>query len=126
MLVKLNPTDRTKLPTTAREIADRLNEITNNASVVREMRAISFVSDLIDSGMLDKKKIKRIHMHHIEDEDTFADLGWSSKLNTEWEFLTHLFERGRACADKWIKENYEHIGKKTTANMQEHFVGEIK
>ena len=126
VLVKLNPTVRNKLPTTAREIGDRLNEITNNASVVREMRAISFVSDLIDSGMLDKNKIKRIHMHHIEDEDTFADLGWSSKLNTEWEFLTHLFEKGRACADKWIKENYEHIGKKTTAKMEDHFVGEVK
>ncbi len=36
----------------------------------------------------------------------------------------HLFEKGRAAADKWIKENYEHVGKKTTAPLREHFVGE--
>lgn len=125
IMVQLNPTERKHLPTTSREIADRLNEITNNASVVREMRAISFISDLIDQGLLDKSKIKRVHMHVIEDESTFQELGWSSKLNTEWEFLTHLFERGRTAADKWIKENYDNVGKKTTALMKDHFVGDI-
>lgn len=125
IMIQLNPTVREHLPKTAREIGDRLNEITNNASVVREMRAISFISDLIDKGLLDEKKVKRVHMHVIEDEATFQDLGWSSKLNTEWEFLTHLFEKGRAAADKWIKENYEHVGKRTTAPMREHFVGDV-
>lgn len=124
LYIQLNPTVRDKLPTTAREISDRLNEITNNASVVREMRAISFVSDLIDSGMLDSTKIKRVFMHVIKDEDAFQDLGWSSKLNTEWEFFMHLFERGRAAADQWIKENYQHVGVKGTAKLEEQFVGE--
>ena len=73
--------------------------------------------------MLDKEKIKRVNMHLIEDEDAFQDLGWSSKLNTEWEFLTHLFEKGRASADAWIKENYDNVGKKTTAPMNDNFVG---
>lgn len=124
ILVQLNPTIREKIPTSAREIADRLNEITNNASVVREMRAISFISDLIDDGLLDPQKTKRVFMHLIEDEEVFSELGWSSKLNTEWEFLTHLFEKGRVAADKWIKANYDNIGKKTTAPIREHFVGE--
>lgn len=120
--IQLNPSIREKLPTTSREISDRLNEITNNASVVREMRAISFISGLIDSGELDAKKEKRVHMHLIEDEDSFQELGWSSKLNTEWEFLSHLFEKGRTAADKWIKENYENVGKKTTAPMRDHYI----
>ncbi len=124
ILIQLNPTVRDKLPTTAREIGDRLNEITNNASVVREMRAISFISDLIDDGKLDAKETKRVFMHMIEDEEAFGELGWSSKLNTEWDFFMHLFEKGRTCADKWIKENYEHVGKKTTAPLREHFVGD--
>ncbi|MBX9977693.1 MAG: patatin-like phospholipase family protein [Alphaproteobacteria bacterium] len=124
IMIQLNPTVRNTLPTTSRQIGDRLNEITNNASVVREMRAISFISDLIDQGLLDKNKVKRVHMHVIEDEEVFQELGWSSKLNTEWEFLTHLFEKGRRAADKWIKENYDNVGKKTTAPMKEHFVGD--
>jgi NTE family protein len=123
ILIQLNPTIRNKLPTTSREIADRLNEITNNASVVREMRSISFITDLMDKGLLDEKKVKRLHMHLIEDEAVFQELGWSSKLNTEWEFFTHLFEKGRKAADSWLKENFDSIGVRTTAPMKEHFVG---
>ena len=69
--------------------------------------------------------IFRIHMHMIEQDEVFSELGWSSKLNTEWEFLTHLFEHGRASADKWIKQNFDNIGKKTTAPLEDHFVGDI-
>lgn len=122
--IQLNPTVREHLPTSAREIADRLNEISNNATVVREMRAISFITDLIDTGMLDDKKIKRMNMHLIEDPETFQALGWSSKLNTEWEFFTYLFERGRDAADAWIKKNYDKIGKETTAPMEANYIGE--
>lgn len=125
VLIQLNPSIRTKIPITAREISDRLNEITNNASVLREMRAIFFISELIDKEIVEKGKLKRIYMHLIDDEETFQNLGWSSKLNTEWEFLTHLFEKGRTAADKWIKKNYDKIGKETTAPIKEHFVGEI-
>lgn len=125
IFLPLNPTIREKLPTTSREIADRLNEITNNASVVREMRAISFITDLIDQGKLDPKTTKRFNLHVIEDEDAFQELGWSSKLNTEWEFLTFLFEKGRAAADTWIRKNYDKVGKESTAPIKEHFVGEL-
>jgi NTE family protein len=125
LYLPLNPTERRKLPTSAREIGDRLNEITNNATVTREMRSIAFISDLLDEGLLDEKKIKRIRMHVIEDESVFQELGWSSKLNTEWDFFLHLFEKGRAAADKWIKENFNKIGKETTAPMKEHFIGEM-
>lgn len=119
--IQLNPTHRNKLPTTAREIADRLNEITNNATVSREMRAVSFITQLIDDGFLDSSKIQKQFIHQIIDEGTFDDLGWSSKLNTEWDFLTHLFEKGRACADKWIKANYDKVGVQSTANLGEEF-----
>lgn len=119
--IQLNPTNRDKLPSTAREIADRLNEITNNATVSREMRAIKFITQLIDQGLLDEKKVPKQYIHKIVDEHTFEDLGWSSKLNTEWEFLLHLFEKGRACADKWIKTNYDNIGVKSTALIDEEF-----
>ncbi len=124
ILIQLNPTVRNTLPKTSREIADRLNEITNNSSVVREMRAIQFISDLIDSGQLDSKKHKRLHMHVIEDEEAFQELGWSSKLNTEWEFLTHLFEKGRNAGELWLKNNFDKVGVESTAPMRDHFVGD--
>lgn len=122
MIIKLNPTHRRRLPITASEIGDRLNEITNNTSIVREMRSVHFITKLIDTGVIDPTKMKRLHMHLIEDEAAFQDLGWSSKLNTEMDFLTYLFDAGRKAADKWIEKNYDDIGKKTTFDLEDEFV----
>lgn len=122
IIMKLNPTHRNRLPMTPTEIGDRLNEITNNTSIMREMRSVAYITKLIDEGLLDPKKIKRLRMHLIENEGVFQDLGWSSKLNTEEAFLNHLFEEGRKTADKWIEENYQYIGKKTTVDMKDEFI----
>ncbi|MDR0677505.1 MAG: patatin-like phospholipase family protein [Holosporaceae bacterium] len=122
MIIKLNPTHRNRLPLTASEIGDRLNEITNNTSIMREMRSMHFITKLIDDGIVAPGKLKRMHVHLIEDEAIFHDLGWSSKLNVDAEFLNHLFTAGRKSADKWLEKNYDKIGKETTANVVEEFV----
>lgn len=122
MIIKLNPTHRTRLPITSTEIGDRLNEITNNTSIVREMRSMHFITKLIDKGLLDPQKIKRCFVHLIEDEAAFQDLGWSSKLNTDMNFLRYLFDAGYKAADKWLEKNYDRIGKESTADMEEDFV----
>ncbi|MDR0968636.1 MAG: patatin-like phospholipase family protein [Holosporaceae bacterium] len=122
MLIKLNPTHRNRLPMTASEIGDRLNEITNNTSIMREMRSMHFITKLIDEKIVEPGKLKRCFVHMIEDEAVFYDLGWSSKLNTDMEFLKHLFDAGRKSADKWIEKNWDKIGKETTAPVAEEFV----
>ncbi len=122
MLIKLNPTHRNRLPVTASEIGDRLNEITNNTSIMREMRSMHFITKLIDDGIVPPGALKRMHVHMLEDEKTFMDLGWSSKLNTDMDFFVHLRDAGRKTADKWLEKNYDNIGKKTTADVAEEFV----
>ena len=122
MLIKLNPTHRTKLPTTAGEIGDRMNEITNNTSIMREMRSMHFIGELIDKKIVEPGSLKRMHVHLIEDEEVFQDLGWSSKLNTDEAFLKHLFDAGRVAADKWMEKNYDKIGKKSTVDLAEDFI----
>lgn len=122
MIIKLNPTHRNRLPITCTEISDRLNEITNNESIDREMRAINFITKLIDNGELDSKKHKRYHMHLIENEETFQELGWSSKLNTEMAFFEHLYEEGRKTATKWIEKNFDRVGKETTFDINDEFI----
>lgn len=123
ILIQVNPAIRNKLPTSAREISDRLNEITNNASVIREMRAVHLIGQLQDEGIIPEGRMKRVHMHLIEDEACFQELGWGSKLNTEMDFFDHLFKKGRDAATAWISKNYESVGKKTTALIREHFTG---
>lgn len=122
IVVQLNPTHRAELPTEATAIFDRMNEITCNSTLLREMRAIKFITDLIDSGKVVDKSLKRLHMHLINSEDTFSNLGFSSKLNTTKEFLEYLRLKGKMTARKWIEENYEQVGKASTVDMQDYYV----
>jgi NTE family protein len=122
ILVRINPINRKTLPTHARDIMDRLNEITSNAGMMREMRAVAFITKLIDEGKVKEGALKRLFMHDISCEDAFQDLGFSSKLNADWEFLNHLKEIGQKTAADWIAKNFENIGKKSTENIYDEFM----
>lgn len=122
ILVQINPINRKSVPTTAREILDRVNEISFNSSLVREMRAINFVGRLLDDGHLDPKDYKRLLIHCIEAEDDMMELGFSSKLMADWGFLCHLKELGRATADQWLEDNWDKVGVEGTVNMREKFL----
>jgi NTE family protein len=116
VIVEINPIERDFTPKTAFEIQDRLNEITFNASLQNELRAISFVSRLLQQGKLDPARYKDIRLHLIFDPAAMVELGASSKLNTEWDFLTHLRDSGRACAAGWLAAHFEAVGTRGTVD----------
>ena len=87
LLVKINPLRREGTPTRSVEIIDRLSEITFNASLVGEMRAIAFVSRLVREGKLDPGHYKDLRLHMIGDDDGLAPYNASSKFNTDAAFL---------------------------------------
>src|SRR3546814_8528111 len=96
IVVQINPIFRRGAPKSAREILNRVNEITFNSSLLREFRAIDFVSRLIDEGKLDRETYKQVLVHRISAEEHINPLGASSKMNAEWAFLQHLFDIGRS------------------------------
>ena len=110
VVVQINPMHRDEVPKSARDIMDRINEISFNSSLLHEMRSIQFVTRLIDSGALDNTRYKRMNMHMIEAEDELKHFGAASKFNTDMKFLRHLHDIGRRAADGWLKENYDNIG----------------
>jgi NTE family protein len=120
LMVHLTPTERPELPTNSRSIINRMQEISFNSSLMREMRAIAFVTQLIDEGKMAGGK--RMFMHLIEAEDVIRDLAGSSKMNGTWKFLTHLFEIGRERADQWLAANYDSLGVKTTVDLQARYL----
>lgn len=127
VIVHINPIVRPQLPTTAHEIQNRLNEITFNSSLIRELRAIAFVTKLIDEGWLKdeyKDKLKRVLIHSIRSDGVMCDLSVASKLDTNWEFLCELRDRGRAAAAAWLEQAYEHIGERSTVDLRAEFLGE--
>lgn len=119
LLVQINPLERRELPTNARAIQDRLNEITFNASLLRELRAIDFVTRLIDEGKLSTRDYKRVLMHRIDGGLPLAQLTSSSRLNSEWNFLLGLRDMGRTAAKRWLKRNYAAIGVQGTVDLKE-------
>lgn len=119
LLVQINPIQRKELPTKARAIQDRLNEITFNASLLRELRAIEFVNRLVDAGKLPKDEYKRVLMHRIDGGPPLAELTSSTRMNAEWDFLLRLRDIGRHAARRWLKRNYEAIGVQGTLDLKE-------
>ncbi len=119
VIVHINPLERPRLPTTASEIMNRINEISFNSSLMREMRAIAFVTKLIDDG---DNSLKRILIHGIEAADVMAELSALNKLNADWDNLTYLMGLGRERANTWLETNFDRLGKESTVDIREAYL----
>jgi NTE family protein len=122
ILVQINPTQRDETPTTTPEIQDRLNEITFNATLMREMRAIAFVTRLLDEGRLDGDRYKRMYMHRVAMPDELSHLSVASKFNAEWSFLTNLRDLGRRQAAAWLDQHFHDIGQRSSLDIEAEYL----
>ncbi|QJE74182.1 patatin-like phospholipase family protein [Aerophototrophica crusticola] len=117
VLVAINPLNRPGVPMTPFEIMDRVNEITFNSSLMREMRAVQFVTRLIETGRLDAREYKHVLMHRVSGDKELADLHASSKLNAEPDFLEHLFTLGRRAGQDWLARHFDDVGQRTSIDI---------
>lgn len=122
LLVKINPLARAGIPDSAEEIADRINEITFNAGLIGEMRAIAFVQRLVEQGRVDPGEYKHLRLHMVADEEGLAPLHPSSKLNTDRRFLDALFELGRTAATRWLAAHRTDLGVRSTLDVRKTFL----
>ncbi|WOI54736.1 patatin-like phospholipase family protein [Parvularcula sp. LCG005] len=125
LVVHINPITREKVPHSASEIANRINEITFNSALLKEMRAVAFVQKLTEEGWLNDDHVGQlsdIRFHSIRAEHVFEPLSMGSKYDTGWDFLTSLRDQGRLEAEKWINANYGSIGKKSTVDLRAEFL----
>jgi NTE family protein len=125
LVIHINPIERKELPISSVDIMNRLNEITFNSSLLKEMRAIAFVTKLIEENWLKeehKDKLKHLIMHAIRSEGVLSDLSVASKFNTDWQFLLYLRELGRDEAEKWLKQNFVSLGKRSTIDIRTEFL----
>lgn len=128
MIVHINPIERGETPQSAQDIMNRINEISFNSSLLKEMRAIAFVKKLIEHDMLKdsyKDNFKDVLVHSIRAEEAMRDLSVSSKFDADWDFLTFLRDKGREATQEWLDKNYDHIGKKDTVDLHEAFLYSI-
>jgi NTE family protein len=116
ILVQINPTERPEAPRSAAEILNRLNEISFNSPLAKELRMIALLRQVADAGTGEGARWANMRAHMIK-SDMLAEFGASSKLNAEWEFVSMLRAEGRRAASEFLDAHLDDLGKRSTANL---------
>ena len=121
VIVQINPIYRPGVPRSAREIMSRVNEISFNSALMKELRAFHLMTGLMERHEIPEANRRAMHIHMIEARKRMRPLGASSKLNTEWAFLQHLRDIGREAAGRWLDACHEAIGERSTLDIPAMF-----
>jgi NTE family protein len=122
LLVQINPIRREQVPRTGIEIMERVSEITFNASLLRELRAIDFVNRLLAEHRLDPSKYRPNRMHRIEATKALDHHDASTKMDTSWAFFQELRDAGREAAAKFLRNHYADVGVRSTLDLRAEFM----
>ncbi len=116
ILIQINPIERPGTPRTAREIQNRLNEISFNATLLKDMKAAALLRQVADPGTGEGAKWAHMRVHRISSE-MMLELGYSSKLLTEWPFFTMLRDEGRKAASMFLETHGADLGVRSTLDL---------
>jgi NTE family protein len=122
ILVQINPIERPEVPRTARDILNRLNEVSFNAVLLKELRMISLLRRVAHARDDEGARWAAMRVHRITSE-VMTTLGYSSKLNAEWAFLTMLRDEGRKAADAFFAAHRDDLGKRSTLDIDTELKG---
>ena len=122
VLVQINPVERPGLPRSARDILNRLNEVSFNAVLLKELRMIALLRQVAQPDNSENAKWADMRIHRIS-SDVMVELGYSSKLNAEWEFLCMLRDEGRRAGDAFLTAHHEDLGRRSTFDLDELLKG---
>jgi NTE family protein len=121
LIVQINPVERHDVPTSARDIMNRINEITFNSSLLAEYRSVEFVARLIDQGRLPRGlgpgQYRRINAHRIVLSDGHKAYAADTKLSTDYDFFRMLHANGRRAARRFLDEHFDDIGVRSTFDL---------
>lgn len=117
VVVNINPLERSETPTQATDILNRINEISFNSSLLRELRAIHFVQRLISEGKIAEGAMKAVRVHMIADDVLMTELSVASKLVPTAATLSALFEAGQTAADRFLQEHRKKLGRQSSVDL---------
>ncbi len=125
VILHINPIYRPGVPRTAPEIENRLNELTFNSALIKEFRAIAFVTKMLEDGWLKPEfagKVKNVLIHSLRADKALKDLGVASKFNTDWRFFEELRDRGRKEAHAWLDTHFKDLGQRSSTDLRAEFL----
>ncbi|MGB1236179.1 MAG: patatin-like phospholipase family protein [Planktomarina sp.] len=121
LIVNINPLERLDVPKTPQDIQNRINEISFNTSLLRELRAIEFVQRLIDQGTIPADAMKRLNIHMIADDKLMQRLSVASKTVPQTKVILELKAAGQDAAHAFLDQNKAQLGKHSTVDLQAMF-----
>jgi NTE family protein len=116
ILVQINPRERPGTPRSASEILNRLNEVSFNATLMKELRMIALLRQVADPGSGEGARWAGMRTHRIM-TDMMTELGYSSKLNAERAFLGMLHDEGRRAAGAFLDDHADDLGRRATTDL---------
>lgn len=116
VLVQVNPVERLGTPRSAREIANRINEVSFNATLLKELKMIALLRQVANPGNCEGALWAKMRVHRIASA-AMTELGYSSKLNAEWDFLCLLRDEGRRSAEGFLKDHARHLGRRSSLDL---------
>ncbi len=126
VLVQINPLERNEVPRTSAEILDRINELTFNASLLAQMRAIDFVNRMLERKRLDTERYRQVLLHRIDGGEALEAYPSSSKTSADGQLIDGLHKLGRECAKRWLKKHFDEIGVKTTVDIARDYLDDMR
>ncbi len=126
VLIQINPIERNDVPTTGETIADRMNELTFNASLLSQMRSIDFVNRLIDKGYLPAEQYRTVRLHRIDGGEALEAYPASSKSAADGKLIEALFELGTQCGQRWLKKHFDELGVKSSINISKDYLDDMR
>jgi len=121
MIVNINPLQRDEVPQTPQQIQNRINEISFNSSLLRELRAIDFVRRLLSEGAVSKGTMKDVYVHMIADDALMNELNVATKLIAQPLILAKLKAAGQDAADHFLKNHWDDIGVTSSCDLRTMF-----
>ena len=121
VIVNINPLERDEVPQTPQQIQNRVNEISFNSSLLRELRAIEFVQRLLDDGTVPKGRMARVNVHMIADDTLMAKLSVATKLMPHAAVISELHDAGYAAAERFLAEHRDTLGVTSSVDLPDMF-----
>ena len=121
VIVNINPLQREDVPRTPQEIQNRINEISFNTSLLRELRAVQFVKRLIAEGRMERGAMKDVLVHMVADDALMNTLSVTSKVTPTPYLLHSLKEAGRKACEGFLSRHKADLNQRASVNLEEMF-----
>jgi len=121
IVVNINPLEREEIPMSPQQIQNRINEISFNSSLLRELRAIDFVQRLLEDGTMQEGQMARVLVHMIADDDLMNDLSVATKVVPNASLILRLKEAGRAAAHDFLKAHWTKLNVESSVDLRAMF-----